>query len=290
MLKRWLLYLLILAGCFVFYVCYQEWFSYLTLMAVLWLPIFSLVISLPVMFTARMQKNVPAVVTRGMRVVINIRPKSVFPLPPWKMKLRITRPMTRERFVLRPGYLLPTEHCAQLQCRCGRPVIYDYLGLFGLPMGKLPPFTISVRPARVETEAALRNPQNILRWKPKRGGGFSENHELRLYRPGDSIQHIHWKASGKTGKLILREPMEPANPPVLRIALDGDPDQIDNKLGKLQFLGQQYLQNSILFVVHAETGNGPVRRQVSTAPDLLRVIDEILACPPILPNAGGDRK
>ncbi len=288
MVKRWLLYLVVLVGCFVFYVCYQEWFSYLLLKAVLWLPLLSLVVSLPAMLSARIQKNVPSAVTKGMRATFDIRIKSILPLPAWTMKLHIFRHLTGHSFRLLPGYRIPTEHCGQLLCSCSRPWIYDYLGLFCLPMKKPAPFRVLVRPAEVETENPLQNPQRILRWKPKRGGGFSENHELRLYRPGDSIQHIHWKASAKLDKLILREPMEPATPPVLHVVMDGSPAQLDNKLGKLVNLGKQYLHNSIPFVILAKTGDGDVYRQVNTQPDLLRAVDALLACRPV--QTGGGRK
>ena len=48
-----------------------------------------------------------------------------------------------------------------------------------------------------------------VRLQAKKGGGFSEFHENREYRPGDSVRDIHWKLSGKTDKLIVRQAMEP---------------------------------------------------------------------------------
>jgi len=43
--------------------------------------------------------------------------------------------------------------------------------------------------------------------KPKHGGGYAEEHELREYRPGDMVNSIHWKLSSKTDKVIVREPL-----------------------------------------------------------------------------------
>ena len=46
---------------------------------------------------------------------------------------------------------------------------------------------------------------------PKYGGGYSEEHELREYRPGDAGNSIHWKLSSKTDELIVREALEREN-------------------------------------------------------------------------------
>ncbi|MBR2633811.1 MAG: DUF58 domain-containing protein, partial [Lentisphaeria bacterium] len=43
--------------------------------------------------------------------------------------------------------------------------------------------------------------------RPKPGGGYGENYEIRQYRPGDNLNQIHWKLSAKVGDLMLREPM-----------------------------------------------------------------------------------
>ena len=47
--------------------------------------------------------------------------------------------------------------------------------------------------------------------KPKYGGGFAEDHDLRPYRPGDTANSIHWKLSSKLDEPIVREPLIPEN-------------------------------------------------------------------------------
>ena len=77
-------------------------------------------------------------------------------------------------------------------------------------MGKVTPKTNSRPP---EVPAHPRHPdldRYIARaWKPKSGGVCRRNHELRLYRPGDSLNQVHWKLTAKTGKWMIRQPMEP---------------------------------------------------------------------------------
>jgi uncharacterized protein (DUF58 family) len=120
-------------------------------------------------------------------------------------------------------------------------------------------------------------------WRPKPGGGYAENHELRLYRPGDNIQQIHWKLSSKTGKLILREPMEPIQGLfLLRLDLNGSPEVLDRKLGRLLWLGNQLLERELPFRIQALTGKGILNLPVSREAQLLRALDRLLlSCPAV---------
>ncbi len=275
------MYLVTWIGCLVFFICYREWFSFISLALVTALPWFSLLVSLPAVLTARAQKQIPAAVSKGTSVPLGITVKSPFPMPVWRVKVRVERLLTGEYWRMRAEYLLPTDHCGRLVCRCGRVWVYDYLGLFRFPLKRIRDFSVSVRPvARQSLAEDGHSPAQTIAWKAKRGGGFAENHELRLYRPGDSIRAIHWKASGKTGKLILREPMEPNTPPVLALSLCGSKDVLDSKLGRLLYLGESYLQQSIRFRIYAYTGRGLVKHEVAMESDLLQAIDDILGCPP----------
>ena len=69
------------------------------------------------------------------------------------------------------------------------------------------------------------------------GGGFSEIHDLREYRPGDSLHEIHWKLSAKTDKLIVREAEEPdLGLVVLSFDFSGTRTQLDSTLRQLLWL------------------------------------------------------
>ncbi len=285
MVKRWLVYLIAWIGCLVFFICYQEWFSWVTLVAVSGLPWFSLLMSLPAMLTCRLCIQVPKAWEAGVKVPLNILCLGPLPAPAWRVDVRVERLLTRQYWVLKPGNWLPTDHCGCLRILPGKAWIYDYLGLFQIPMAKLPQTSVTVRPVAVELPAdSASNPNRILRWVPKRGGGFAENYELRLYRPGDSIQQIHWKLSGKTGKLILREPMVPATPPTLALVLSGTPAVLDRKLGQLLSLGRDFLSKSIPFQILVATGNGIFRARVNTESDLNLAVDALLSR---LPAADG---
>ena len=115
-------------------------------------------------------------------------------------------------------------------------------------------------------------------WKPKAGGGFSEHHELRLYRPGDSLRQIHWKLSGKTGNLIYREPMVlTSNRLLLQLTLGGTPKQLDRKLGTLLWLGMYLHRRGLAYDMLAHTADGQIRWTISSKRELLDALDALLA-------------
>ncbi len=283
MKKHWICYALAWTGCVVFFLCYQMWFAWLTLVAVTVLPVLSLLLSLPVMLSARLQLVLPAAVDRGTPVSAKLVVSSTLPLPQWSAKLAVGRELTGQRWMLTPGQDLPTEHCGFLDCRVFNPRIYDYLGLFYRKLPVPQSTGVSVRPV-AEKAAGLpgRRPSQVLRWRAKRGGGYSENHELRLYQPGDNLRHIHWKLSSKTGKLLLREPLEPDMPPILGICLNGSFQELDDKLGWLLWTAQELLDKSIVFRLLALTGDGQLEFSVGDESSLLLALDQILAqrpCP-----------
>ena len=278
MAGRRILYLLIWVGCMVFFWAYQQWFAWLTLVTVVALPLFSLLISLPAMVTARLELHIPESLTVGTPCVPALHCRSVLPAPPWKCKVLLEQTPNTQHAILKNGASLPTEHCAVLTYRIKRAKICDYLGLFSLPLRIPEPRRIVVRPISMPMKQ-LPDLERYLAsaWRPKRGGGFAENHELRLYRPGDSVQQIHWKLSAKTGKLILREPMEPEQGRVLlRLDLNGTPEELDRKLGRLLWLGTGLLNMKVKYEIQCLTANGCESWTVSD-PDLLQdAIDTIL--------------
>ncbi len=265
----------------IFYIAYQQWAAWFLLMAAVWLPIFSLIVSLPAMLTTQIRLDMPRAVGMGKAQEVSIRCICRFPAPPWRCKLTVRRLLTGEEFLLRERDFLPTAHCGTLAVAPQKARVYDYLGLFKLPARLCPQTLIVVRPVPVPI-AGLHVPELALEksWRPKPGGGLAENHELRLYRPGDSIQQIHWKLSAKTGKLILREPMEPIRGRVLvRLDLTGTSEELDRRFGQLLWLGRQLNEKNLSFQVQCLTASGLETRHVAGEMSLRRTIDELLACP-----------
>lgn len=279
MAGRWIVYLLIWLVCVVFFYAYQLWLSWLLLIFVLALPIFSLLCSLPSMLTARLELVTSPPAPVGTRMFLRVNCRCRFPVASWRCRIRVERPLTNETWVLKNGEALPTEHCGELRCTVEKGRVRDYLGLFSLPVQNPEPIRIIIRPVPVAMQAMPTMKRKAhMDWRPKRGGGFSENHELRLYRPGDSIRDIHWKLSAKTGKLVLRESMEPVRGRVLlRLDLRGTPEELDRLLGRLLWLGGNLLDMDIYFEVHSLSAEGFECRNVTSGGELLLALDTLLS-------------
>lgn len=277
---RRVIYLAALAGCWVFNIAYREWFSGFVLTAMLCLPIFSLLVSLPAMLTARVELRLPEAVVQGTQQELVLFYGSRLPTPPWQVRVLVECPLTGEKWRFKDARLLPTEHCGTLECRIRRAWVCDYLGLISIPMKKGSPQRLAVLPKGVPTQLTGLENAATKAWKPKRGGGFAENHELRLYRPGDSVQQIHWKLSAKTGALILREPMLPVQRRLLvRLDLKGSREELDRCLGRLLWLGQRLLERELHFEVQALTGAGMEQWQVSDEKTLSDTVKALLSMP-----------
>lgn len=281
MTKNRLIYLLALIGTAVFYCCYREWMGWLLLLMVVGILPLSLVLSLPGAVRLRLRVNCPAAVPLGTAGAAGLTVSGTPLAPPVKGKFRVTRALSGEQWLLKDGAPLPTDHCGQLKVEPVKLRLYDYLGIVRLPIRKPANSFVLVRPAPVP----VKNPPGLgnylaLSWKPKPGGGFAENHELRPYRPGDNLNQIHWKLTAKTGRLMVREAMEPIRgKALLTMDLSGTPEELDRKLGRLLWMSRYLLARNMPHEIRCLTGDGIRVYSVTEEETLDRAIDGLLCCP-----------
>jgi hypothetical protein len=282
MMKRWLIYLAVAVAAVVLYFAYRQWLAWLILVGILCLPVVGLVLSLPAMLALKLSVNCLRWITMGGRTRVELKADCYLPCPPVKGKVRIHRVTTGERFQVKPGSDLPTNHCGALICRPDKARVYDYLGLFFLRIRQTPSYTVTVYPLPVEVPC-LPDLQRYLSsaWRPKPGGGYAENHELRLYRPGDNLNQIHWKLSAKTGSYIIREAMIPLNNKVLlTMVLRGTPEELDRKFGRLLWLSRERLRQELKHNVCVLTGKGLLNLAVLDEQTLDNAMVTLLSQPP----------
>lgn len=282
MAERRIIYLAALIGCLVFYWAYREWLSGFLLLLVLLLPWLSLLLSLPAMWSCRVEIRCPGAVTVKQGVAATYVGITAFPAPVMKGKLTVYRKLTGDRWKLDRGGVLPTEHCGTLEIRPERIWVYDYLGLFRMRTRRKEGRSVLVRPRPIPVAAPPDMGRCLVNaWRPKAGGGYAENHELRLYRPGDQLQQIHWKLSAKTGKLILREPMEAdGDLAALTMELRGTPAELDSKLGRLLWMSSYLLQKEVPHRIHCLTGLGMEVFPVTDEAQLDKAVDMLLCSKP----------
>ena len=282
MVRRWLLYLLVVMGCLAFYWAYQQWFAWLVLVGVLCLPVAALILSLPAMLTLKLKVRCPLPVAMGSQELPELAASCPLPAPPVRGKILVRRITTGQQWKLKPGYYLPADHCGTLLCGPDKAKVYDYLGLFFLRIRQTEPLSVVVRPRPVAVRHLPALEQYLAKsWRPKPGGGFAENHELRLYRPGDSLNQVHWKLSAKTGKYIIREAMVPEkNRLLLSMILRGTPEELDRKFGRLLWLSRELLSKELRHEICVLTGNGTLTLSVIDEESLEKALDELLSQPP----------
>ena len=289
MLRNWLVYLLGLAGALVFHIYYFGWYSWFVLVLAVALPWFSLLVSLLAMLRTRLRMDAPALLTRNEAAYVTLRAGNGFlPQPLCRFRLTITAVMTGERRSLRQStqsqgswYVpLDTAHAGAYLCQVEKARVYDYLGLFRLPVRAPAPVETVIRPVPREP-ARLPNLRHFLvrQLKPKPGGGFSEAHELRDYRPGDSMREIHWKLSVKTDRTIVREAQEPVRGlTLLTFDLRGTPGRVDATLEELLWLSQWLLDHDtphqILWIdpTDCETATAPIEAPADLGALLSRLL------------------
>ena len=283
MTGRRIRYLGCLAASLVFYFCYQGWMAWMVLVVVALVPWVSLALSLPAILGFRAELDCPAFVGIGDPAFAALRGSCEFPMPLFRGKLYRRDLLTGDRSRHQPKHSLPTDHCGAIRVTAERVRVCDYLGLFALPVRNVEARTVVVRPRPL----ALENPPDLSRymarsWRPKFGGGYAENHELRLYRPGDSLNQVHWKLSAKTGELILREPMEPNRALVLlTMDLSGSRDALDRKFGRLLTASRMLIDSGLHHEIRVLTADGPVRCAVSDETELTAAVDRLLGCPAV---------
>ncbi len=282
MIRRWCFFLALVLGCLILNIAYQGWLAWVLMMALVWLPVLSLLLSLPAMLAARMKADVGGWMPMGTQVALRVKASCLFPMPSYRCRIRVKRAITGESWLLAPGDALPTDHCGALVCKAEKCWVYDYLGLFRLKVRKTGESAVTVRPVPVKMGVPTDLQRHMAKsWRPKPGGGFAENHELRLYRPGDKLNQLHWKLTAKTGKLIVREAMEPLRSRLLlTMDLKGTSEELDRKLGRLQWLGDYLLNAQQQFEVAVLTGEGLQRYMVATQQEHLSALDGILRAAP----------
>ena len=282
MISRRILYLGALAGCLVFYFCYQQWLSWLLLLAAVILPWLSLLLSIPAMVQFRAEIELPGHAKKGDEIRTELWGLSDLPQPHFLGKVFREDLLTGQKVRHHTRQPIPTAKCGGVKLEVQKLRICDYLGLFAFPV-RIPESKIMVvRPEPVPMTEMPDLTHHIPRgWKPKHGGGFAENHELRLYRPGDSLNQVHWKLTAKTGNLILREPMEPIRERlVLTMDLHGD---IDRKCGQLLWLSRNLLEQQLTHEIRCLTGDGVMIHAVTNENELISAIDGLL-CQPMAPG------
>jgi len=281
MAGRRLLYLIGVIGAAVFYLMYQKWVSWMVLLIVLLLPWLSLIVSLRAMFTTRAKLLAPEKITVGNSAQVRLETECSSEQLPVSCRIRVTKPLTEETWMINNGSSLSPAHCGTLELCVEKAVVYDHIGLFRRKIRHVPNRVVQVMPKPLPMPV----PEDLnhflsYAWRPKAGGGYAENHEIRTYHPGDMLNLVHWKMSAKMNTLMLREPMEPGQMKVvLTVELCGTPEELDRKFGRLLWMGHWLLERKASFSVLALTGKGVGTWEISESGGMDACLGDLLGSP-----------
>ena len=302
MTGRRILYIVLLIGSAAMHVAYGQYVTHYILLFLLFLPVFSLLISLPAILTTKAKLSGGEDVCRTRSAKIRMTVSCGFFLPPERVTVVIEhrnlfledRPTRRKLRYLgakssTETFEPDTSRLGTLRYRIRSARACDYLGLFSIPIRRTGAVTLTVTP---DTERPVPEPElvepsdRVLKPKPQ---GFSEEHELRPYREGDPINLIHWKLTEKFDEPIIREPQLLVRKNIVLCAdLPKDYPALQSVMEQLRFLSDQLCENNIPYVLHfgMQTvtigSNGELERFLKT------VLSEPMRTEDALPVASGN--
>lgn len=246
-------YLLILVGAMLFYILYPFWFGWYLMVAALLFPLFDLLISLPGMLTRRVCLCAPYVLEQGEQGTLAVTTLSENPIPAGRIKARLHVNRDDLTIIHRFKYegirggryelAIDTSHSGVI--RYELPLLWatSLMGLFSIPVSVQCKTGVLILPTPVKPPNTALLPQvGVLR--PKPGGGFSEEHDLRPYRQGDPMNSVHWKLSAKHDTLIIREALIPeTHSRLVCCAPWNTPGERDLIIGRLRWISAYLLKH-----------------------------------------------
>lgn len=254
-------------------------FSWIWLCVLLAVPPGCLALSLRAMVSFSMKPGGTRNLVMGHRGQIMLLGKSIYPMPPFRGKLRLRDDMTGKCRWYDPAPGVPTEHCGGFRAELVRGRVTDYLGLWAFPKGFAEPLEITVlpKPVPIASLPDFENPP-IRRYIP--GGDSPEEYELMPYRRGDSPKSLHWKLSFKTGHPIVRRLQKPE---LMTLTVDliarGSREELDRRYGQILWLGRHLLSKDIPWRLRVLTGKGVQIDSIESEAALLQALTAALHCP-----------
>lgn len=276
---------LLLVGTLHFF--YEQYVSKYILCSVLSLPIISLLLSLPAMLLIEAKLIGEREMRQGSYgpLILSIQVKGYLPLSALSFTLSEENLFThtsnpkekhciyginREQVTL----AVNTEHCGVLRYSFGRGWAWDYLGLFAIPVKLGEDAYITVLPkAQIPKPLPDLVEDSALMLRPKAGGGYSEEHELRPYRPGDPLNTIHWKLSSKWDSPIVREPQVLQRKKITLLLNPKQGEALESQLGQLVYLADSLLEQKLPFTVYY----GKLRSYIRGDKDIKELLLKILS-------------
>ena len=273
-------YVIALAGSLAFHALYPFWFSWYLFILVLLLVPFDLFFSMPGMFTKRVSPNSPNILEQGADGTLVITTYQEKPYPSGRIKASLL--VTGDDFAVRRRIIcspengskyeidIDTSHSGVTVFGIKRIHTTSLIGLFSISSAVNRSVTTLILPAPVKPPHIVSLPRGVI-LRPKPGGGFSEDNELRPYRKGDPIKIIHWKLSAKHDSLIIREPlMPPSHSRLVHVMKWSGARERDLILGRLRWISDYLLKWDLPYCV--KLGDDGLVAEITCAGDFMEYL------------------
>jgi hypothetical protein len=133
---RRIVYGFVTLGAFIFYLVNGEWLSWILLLGILFLPWFSLVLSLPAMILTKIRLFCPDKVSMNSAVNVQVEICCPLPVPPVKWNFLAYEVYSGKRLTFAGNEAFLADHCGSIRVSMKKSFVYDYLGLVRLPKTK----------------------------------------------------------------------------------------------------------------------------------------------------------
>ena len=178
------------------------------------------------------------------------------------------------------------EQCGEVCISCRRAEVRDLLKLFRRRIEAFPEIRTVLFPHETKLELILSRmtvgaskTDDLM--QNRKGNDPSEVFDIREYVPGDDVRAIHWKLSGKTGTLILREASDPSHYDAVPLS-----DLERNGAAALCVsVAEELLRQGMAFCMAIPTPSGLELCEVRSEQDLERALSEWLSIQ-IRPESG----
>ena len=271
MLKNWIVYILALIGSVVFFLFYQMWLAWYCFVLLLLIFPLALFMCLLSGFSIKVHLEAPRYIKIGDEAYIRVKAKGsgLSKLALCRINLKITEYMTdtiRKAKIFAQGdmnnqYPIDTAHCGAYTYTVDAIRVYDVFGLFCIKKKGRAKCEVVVRP--IPSMPDVMPEMNGFKAKvlAKSNSPYSEIYDVRDYVIGDPIKNIHWKASAKKDKLLIKEPQEEKYGHArVYLALKEDRDELDKKMGELLFTSNYFLSREIQHMIRILP---PYKREVA---------------------------
>lgn len=276
--RSFILYIMVLA-----LLCFMLWFNHrraaLFFIAAMGLVLVCSLImhikSFPLPEITMLSNKTEIVAGDDVQLICQVAPTGFYPFPRICARYRIRHRSGSYRHYFETDYSVfravrdyrldvKLDYCGVYEIVCEELLAYDLFGIFARRFACPPPVNILVMPKEIALEADIEalgiSEEKDVYNDPLAGDDVSEIRELRGYREGDRLSQVHWKLSGKSEDLIVKEYAKQAGACVALVC-DGIPDGLSEITAYYELLygfGRMLLESEIFFELvyySGDTGN-----------------------------------